>query len=188
MTGQTIDFFNLSRGLLCQHHQDHTNPHYTRIQSTQLEQKLFSEVLETAGPDLLFHLATGSQILVHDVSEKPRRTRALWQGLPFIRYACERIWGLNTPGCHYREATVPRMRNGHNVTAYFEEILRTEIPGSVVRSIRYFQQYWNGHRLFYDICAGPSVVASTNDLWSPTTELQGEVDDDNIYNSLIGNA
>lgn len=155
--GRTIDFFNLTRGLLCEHHQNHPNPHYLRIQSTLLEQTQFSRVLETVGPDLLYHLAVGSRTCVHDVSERPRVTRALWQGMTWISFACERLWGLS-----YEEATPPIMRNGHNTAAYFDRILQVDVPEQVKKQVRYFEQFWHGERISYDICAGQNHPSTTH--------------------------
>ena len=103
-----IEYANLTRGVLC-----HAAPlHFSRIQSTSCEQKRWADVLYGAGPDLLMHIALGEDVLVHDFSEKERITRALWQGLPWIRFALEHAAG--------RIPSPAIVRNGCVVTPYFE--------------------------------------------------------------------
>lgn len=126
-------FVNLSNGLKCGHQPD--RPHYLRIQSTWCEQKRWNDILITASADLLYHLATGEHVIVHDKSEKDRVTRALWQGMAWIVYACERSWGL--------PARKPIMRNGHNATGYFHGVF-DGLPEKTVNYLRYFRQYNDG--------------------------------------------
>jgi hypothetical protein len=124
---------NLSRGLLCPHFRDgFTGHYYSRIQSTACEQKRWGAVLGGLGPGEYLALARGERVVVHDVSEKLREPRAIWQGLPFIRYACRRAWGLET---------LPvRSRNGMDVTRYAEECYRG-LASSARRELRYFRRY-----------------------------------------------
>ncbi|MBF6332449.1 hypothetical protein [Nocardia transvalensis] len=87
-----VHFANLTRGLLCPHLVGY-EVRYTRIQSTSCEQKRWHDVIFGAGPDLLMTMALGRLAIVHDQSERPRETRAMWQGLVFVRRACEHLWG-----------------------------------------------------------------------------------------------
>lgn len=137
------DFVNLTRGLLCGC--DIQHPHFLRIQSTHCEQKLWGRVLHDAGPDLLMHFAWGEPVTVHDLSEKPRVTRALWQGLPWIRYATERIWNGSA-------LTEPMVRGGVSVSGYFDEQFRL-LDKSVVKWVGYFGKHWCGEPIKYDLCA-----------------------------------
>jgi len=125
----SVDFLNLSNGLQCC---AVTEPHFLRIQSTWCEQKLWHDVLATVGPDFLYHLATADRLRVHDVSERQRVTRALWQGLPWVRYAATRLWGLDP------EPVLSR--SGMDVTHYFRESFAT-LPARLVKQVRYFGQY-----------------------------------------------
>lgn len=135
-----VDFINLTRGLMCC---EVENPHYLRIQSTWCEQKRWEDVLATVGPDFLYHLAVGEPIRVHDVSERMRMTRACWQGLTWIRFACERLWGaVETPAI---------ARGGVNATRYFEEEL-VKISPRVKKQVEYFGGFYRGKPLDYDIC------------------------------------
>ncbi|WP_043654432.1 hypothetical protein [Nocardia thailandica] len=127
----TIHFANLTRGLLCPHLHG-VDVHYTRIQSTQCEGKHWPQVLASAGPDLLMAMALGHEIVVHDVSERDRETRAMWQGLTFIRRTCETVWGLPlTP--------IPG-RGGHAMETYFDTEI-SWLPRPTRKAIRYYRPH-----------------------------------------------
>lgn len=140
------DFVNLTNGLHCCPWlaEQQPQPHYLRIQSTWCEQKLWTEVLDSVGPDFLMHLAVGAHIVVHDFSEKQRITQACWQGLVWVRFACERIWG-----CPERPAI---MRNGHNATDYFAGQM-VDLPPRTRQQVRYFRQWTDPlEPLTYELC------------------------------------
>lgn len=102
-----VHYANLTNGVLCAPH----NGRFTRIPSTFCEQKMWGRVIYGAGPDVLTTLARGYSVIVHDQSEKRRATRAQWQGLSWLRYACSLAWGLPEP--------TEYSRNGMNVTSYW---------------------------------------------------------------------
>lgn len=85
---------------------------FTRIQSTACEQKRWGTILREAGYDLLFELASGNEVEIFDCSRRPREPRALWQGVPWVVFACQRAW----------RCPVDRVisRNGMDVTDQFE--------------------------------------------------------------------
>jgi hypothetical protein len=100
-----IPYYNLSRGTLCGPPKD---ARYCRIQSTWLEQKRWEDVLLAVPVDMYYHLAQGHKIIVHDQSEKPRLSRAQWQGLSWIRFATNIAWYEASPaefsrGWHARQ-------------------------------------------------------------------------------------
>jgi hypothetical protein len=127
----SIHFINLSNGLACADRPE-GDVHFLRLQSTWCEQKRWADVLATIGPDFLFHLATNDVLIIHDRSERPRLTRALWQGVPWVRYACQRAWGLPV-----ERALV---RGGVDVSTYFEKQYVAIAP-RLVRQIAYFGKY-----------------------------------------------
>jgi hypothetical protein len=128
----SADFVNLTNGLQCC---PLAEPHFLRIQSTWCEQKRFADVLWTVGPDFLYHLATETSLTVHDVSEKRRVTRAIWQGIPWIRYVCQRTWGLDE---------APAIgRNGQSMTHHFRRVY-AELPQRVVKHTAYFGKFSRG--------------------------------------------
>lgn len=86
-----MHYANLTRGTLCPHFAGCECSRFTRIQSTSCEQKRWDDVIHGAGPDFLHHMGLGVALVVHDLSERPHETRAMWQGLAWLRYAAERI-------------------------------------------------------------------------------------------------
>lgn len=102
-----IEFVNLSRGLLC----GPSDGRIMRLQSTWCEQREWDRILMTTSPELYFRLAQGHKIVVHDLSEKRRETRAQWQGLSWIRAATSLAWYQVTP--------TEFSRNGMNITDYW---------------------------------------------------------------------
>lgn len=125
-------FVNLTNGLQCC---QPASPSFLRIQSTWCEQKLWADVLWTVGPDFLYALATEDALMIHDVSERGRVTRALWQGVPWIRYACERAWGI--------EPYPAIGRNGQDMSHHFRRVY-AELPERVRKHATYFARFSTG--------------------------------------------
>lgn len=125
-------YANLSNGVFCECFARETVDAFTRIQSTALEQKLWSSVVHGAGPDLLMHLAMGVRCVVHDVSERERRTRAVHQGLPWLRGVCQLAWG--------EPLSTVRSRSGMNVTRYVERTW-SELDSSTRSHLKYFGRW-----------------------------------------------
>lgn len=128
----TIEFANLSRGLLCAP----DDARIMRLQSTWCEQKEWDKVLMTTSPELYYRLAQGDEIIVHDLSEKQRETRAQWQGLSWIRVATSLAWYEVTP--------VEFARNGMNVTSYWVKQFG-KLDRKTKRYVRRFAEWCDPH-------------------------------------------
>lgn len=115
--------------------------HYIRLESSQCEQKLWSDILGSLGADLYYNLAKGERCIVHDLSERSQETRACWQGLSWIRYACARAWFLPEE----REYS----RNGMDVTRYWYGQYN-QLEKRVKRKIEYYRRYVN-HRNYLQL-------------------------------------
>jgi hypothetical protein len=86
----TVHYANLTRGVACAP----KNAKLCRIQSTQCEAKAWDRVLMSVPDELIAGVALGQFTVVHDFSERPRETRAMWQGLTLVRIMMElRWWG-----------------------------------------------------------------------------------------------
>lgn len=134
-------YLNLSRGLLLaadvseRYQVLPSELRVCRIQSTACEQKRWAYVLDSLNDDLLYNLALGNRVYVHDVSEKPRRTRALWQGIPWIRHVLYRRWlGVETPAILHRHGKLI------DVTTYFDRAARA-LPRTTKRRVDYFRRF-----------------------------------------------
>jgi hypothetical protein len=162
----TTHFANLSRGLLCPGFS--YDWHYSHIQSTHCEQKQWDKVIMGAGVDLLYRLATDEPVIVHDLSEKNRPTRATWQGVEWIRYAASRCWNLPYEGV--------RGRGGRSMEQYFSTVYREDLP--LLPSLRKYVVHRNSpirmvgldcRDLMEATCPVRSAETSES---SPTTRLE----------------
>jgi hypothetical protein len=124
---RVLHYTNLTRGLLCPIEHDR----FVRIQSTWGEQKRWGDTLFTLGPDFLMNLALGHKIVLHDKSEKKRRTRAQYQCISWIKYACSVSWFNIEPESYV---------NGHNATGYWR-LQWMNIDPRVKTYVSYFKQY-----------------------------------------------
>lgn len=106
-----MDYINLTNGLEA----IETLPKdfsFVRIQSTACEQKRWGHILDDLPYNFLIDLAQGNCCIVHDFSQKKEHPRAIYQGLPWIRYALTRCW--------FNVHQAPFIK-GNNVSEYFCE-------------------------------------------------------------------
>lgn len=103
---------------------------FVRIESTACEQKRWGEILDGLDHSLLAPLALGHMVTVYDCGARKPVSRAIWQGLPWIRYALARRW-------FDREARAI-VRGGCNCTAYFREVFEA-LPAEVFRRVDYYR-------------------------------------------------
>ena len=122
----TIRYANLTNGIevLPVHRR------FVRIQSTACEQKRWSFIIEDLDNDLLLHLALGYRCVIYDCGHNGE-PRALWQGLPWIRYVLERTW---------LGQTTPALVRGHKVESYFAEQYEM-LSVRAKRKLRYFRKF-----------------------------------------------
>ena len=128
---QIHHFANLSRGILCPCPKPRM--HVIRILSTRCKQHQWAQLVHDAGPELLFTLALGHIAIVHDVSERNRETRAMWQGLSWLRYACWRSWNTTPPP--------KEVGRGDQVLNEYWEKEWDKLPRTTRHWLRYFKQF-----------------------------------------------
>ena len=78
-------------------------PRFVSIQSTKLEQKEYDSMMLELGADLLLNLAIGKICVVIDYGANKKNSRAVYKGVPLIKYICERAW--------FGEAEPPKILN-----------------------------------------------------------------------------
>jgi hypothetical protein len=125
---------NLSRGLLC----GPADSKILRIQSTHCEQKLWAQLLWQVPDQLLWDLASGRTIIVHDQSERDRETRAMWQGLQLVRIVTETSWfGEPTGQYHF----------GRGGTSAYQHLraVAAALPRPVRKRFDYYRSYRAPH-------------------------------------------
>jgi hypothetical protein len=104
---------------------------YVRIQSTWCEQKRWGDILLQLGDDFLMNLALGRRCVVYDASKSPP-SRALWQGVPWVRFALTARW--------FGRVEPVLMRNGIECSGYFGECL-VGLDRKVKRKVDYFRKF-----------------------------------------------
>ena len=135
-------FVNLTNGLLAIELYHLKDYRYIRIQSTWCEQKRWSDILWTLSDDFLMACAKGELCYVYDFSEKRKYTRAVWQGLEWIKYVLNRRW--------YGRTYKPEGRAG-TAGKYFDEQYR-KLSKNVLNRIDYYGKYTgNGLILIHGI-------------------------------------
>lgn len=112
-------FFNLTNGiewlpLFCDKHRYGYN--FIRLQSTWCEQHRWDDILADLDYTFLLHLRVRGIAYVFDCSQKKVLSRALYQGLVWVRYALNRCWYNNG------ERAIIRTTHGNmDVTDYFDK-------------------------------------------------------------------
>ncbi len=130
------ELVNLSRGMLadCEIPYDFS-PITVRIPSSWCEQKRWGDILNTLPPDLWLAMAVGAPCTMHDRSERQRPSRAMWQGLSWIRYAVNSAWDLPVAD--------EFSRSGMKVNAYWAKQF-AELPKPTRNLLRYYLNYYKG--------------------------------------------
>lgn len=65
---------------------------FCHIRSTHFERKQSSDALLELPDDMLLSAAFGEWILVIDYGARKDRSRAVWQGVPYVSYVLNRFW------------------------------------------------------------------------------------------------
>lgn len=117
---------------------------FIRIQSTLCERKCWDKLLLDLDYDFLMNLALGNRCVIFDYSPKKKQTRAIYQGLEFIKYILTRRWFRKAPKAFVK---------GMNVTAYFEQEYE-KFSKAAKAKIDYFEKFLQTDELRVEgICA-----------------------------------
>ena len=104
---------------------------FIRIQSTLCEQKCWDQVVRDLDYDFLMQLAFGNHCLIYDYSARKNISRALFQGLEFIKYVLNRRWFKNDPRAYVKNM---------DVTPYFAQEYK-KLSKTAKRKIDYFKKF-----------------------------------------------
>jgi len=125
MSLRSQNFINLFGGLewLTYHKPHRDGVHFVRIQSTACEQKRWDFVVRDLDHTLLLYLSQGYPCIVYDVSRKKSESRAIYQGLTFVKFVIDYFWFGRKPA----KLTV----RGQDCTPYFYSQLHALSPEAV---------------------------------------------------------
>lgn len=111
---------------------------FIRIQSTLCEQKLWNQLIQELDYDFLFNIAIGREVVIYDYGAKKPISRALYQGVEFIKYVLNKRW----LGIEY-ESDVSRTYKEHirkDCNSYFESCYKS-LDRKTKRKLDYFKPY-----------------------------------------------
>ena len=115
---------------------------YSCIQSTHFEQKNSDAPLNRLGADLLMELALGTVCVIVDYGTDKELSRAVYQGVPFIKYALERNWFEKKPTevlIHPRLESAPPRDTAKDFSRWYHNLDRR-----TKQYLRHFKLYANG--------------------------------------------
>ena len=125
-------FINLTNGLEAFEHYSFRDPEFIRIQSTYLERGLLNLVLADLDYNFLMCLATGMRCIIYDYTSrygKERGSRAMWQGVEWIKYALNRCWFNKEIECE---------KGMHN---HFRKVYNNEVTKRTKNKLKYFRKF-----------------------------------------------
>ncbi len=97
---------------------DPLNLKVVRIQSTWCEQKLWGNILQDLDYSFLLDLALGREVHIYDTSARKETSRALYQGVPWIRYTLTKLW---------LKKEIPAEVRGQDVSKYFAQMYHLHV-------------------------------------------------------------
>ena len=103
MNQKKIIAYNLTNGIegikKWNHLFENNPPVFVRIQSSQCEAKNWMKILEGLDNNFLMYLALGFKVFIVDGSQRKDIPRAIYQGLPWIKFALTKRWfnKIDTP-------------------------------------------------------------------------------------------
>lgn len=114
---------------------------FLNIQSTQLEQKNYDDVITRLGTDFILRCAFGHNMYVVDFGTKKDVSRAIYCGVNFAKYAMERAWFDKKPSKVFIK---PRSDNARpiNVVREFDHRY-CNLKKSTKKYLRKFRDYAN---------------------------------------------
>lgn len=115
-------------------------PRFVNIQSTALEQKNYDSVIERLGPDVIMDCASGRHVAVIDYGTRKELSRAVYWGVPFVRYSMDRAWYGMEPA----EVLQPMRRSGGvqmNIASQLSEAYERKMGHKARAYLRRFKPY-----------------------------------------------
>ena len=124
-------YLNLTNGIEALEKQGFQDANFIRIQSTACEQGRWDFILQELDYNFLMDIALGNVVMVIDFGANKDYSRALYQGVAFIKYVLNRRW-LNT-------IIQPTVR-GNDCAKYFDECYRN-LDKRTLKKIDYFRKF-----------------------------------------------
>lgn len=109
------------------------NYNFVRIQSTTCEQHNWDKLLMELDYSFLLDLALGNHVVVCDTSAHKKESRALYQGVEFIRFALSKYW------LHKEIKSVVK---NQDCSEYFKQEYK-KINSKTLKKLKYMKKFLN---------------------------------------------
>lgn len=110
---------------------------FVRIQSCACERHLWDKLINELDYNFLLDLALGYNVKVLDTSAKKKESRAMYQGLEFVKYVLNRVWFDKIV-----EAKCRKM----DCSEYFDEAYKT-ISDNTIKKVKYLRKFLNTDKI-----------------------------------------
>ena len=124
-------YINLTNGLEILNYFPIAGFDFIRIQSTACEQKRWNFILQDLDNGFLMDVAIGNECIIYDFGHNGR-SRAVWQGVEFIKYVLTNYWLQKD-----YDAVV---RNGICCSDYFQEVC-SGLKDKTLKKLFYFKKF-----------------------------------------------
>lgn len=115
-------------------------PRFVNIQSTALEQKNYDSVIDRLGPDVIMDCALGYRVAVVDYGTRKELSRAVYSGIPVVRYTMDRIWYGRRPDKVFQHMRSTR-HEPLNIAGQLADIYERRLDAKSKAYIRRFSHY-----------------------------------------------
>lgn len=133
---RTINYLNLTNGL--EYLDEVEDYKLIRIQSSLCEQKCWDKLIQELDYNFLFDLAQGKLVQIYDTSRNKKESRALYQGVEFIRYVLLRRW------FNIESTEIQAVVKEHTVTQYFETEYK-KLSKNTKKKLDYVKKFVNSN-------------------------------------------
>lgn len=131
-------YLNLTNGIEFLENPDFNKDYrFVRIQSTACERHLWDKLLSELDYNFLLDLALGNEVIICDTSAHKTISRALYQGVEFIRFVLYKVW-LN-------KDIIPYVRN-QNCNDYFQAEYK-KLNNKTLSKLKYLRKFLNTDEL-----------------------------------------
>lgn len=116
---------------------DIENVKFIRIQSCTCERHLWDKLIADLDYNFLLDLALGYEVKVYDTSARKQESRAMYQGLEFVKYVLNRVW--------FNKMTEATCR-GKKCDKYFDKAYKS-IPDNIMKKVKYLRKFLNTDKI-----------------------------------------
>lgn len=131
-------YLNLTNGIEFLENPDFNKEYkFVRIQSSTCERHLWNKLLLDLDYNFLLDLALGNEVVICDTSPRKDISRALYQGVEFIRFVLYKYW--------FGKEICPYVR-GINCNSYFQKEYN-KIEDETFKKLKYLKKFLNTDEL-----------------------------------------